>query len=73
MLKKIGRSEFVLNLVGWLAAGYFRLVRATTRFTVERPAAPDAMEQNLPVIVAMWHGQHFMIPFAWPKEARSCV
>lgn len=73
MLKKIGRSEFVLSLVGWLAAGYFRLVRATTRFTVERPVAPDAMEQNLPVIVAMWHGQHFMIPFAWPKDARGCA
>jgi lysophospholipid acyltransferase (LPLAT)-like uncharacterized protein len=49
--------------VGVLAAEYLRLVWATSRFTTE-PADPYQLyDREQPVILAMWHGQHFMMPF----------
>jgi lysophospholipid acyltransferase (LPLAT)-like uncharacterized protein len=49
--------------VGVLAAEYLRLVWKTSRFVME-PADPYRMyETDQPVIIAMWHGQHFLLPF----------
>jgi lysophospholipid acyltransferase (LPLAT)-like uncharacterized protein len=70
MLKSLGRSGPVQNLAGSLASLYLRLVRATNRFVQEPPGFVEAIEGELPVIAAMWHGQHFMIHFAWPRAAR---
>ncbi len=70
LLKQVGRSRIVQEIAGLLLAMYLRLVHATNRFTVEPPDFPDAMEARLPVITAMWHGQHFMIHYAWPRGAR---
>ena len=70
MLKRLGRTRAVQNMVGWLAVAYLRFVRSTTRFAMDPPDFPHAMADRLPVIVAMWHGQHFMIHFAWPANAR---
>ena len=54
--------------LGLLLAGYLTLVRATNRFT-RAPADIDAhIAGRTPVIVAMWHGQHLMMSFAWPKS-----
>ncbi|MDX7953691.1 lysophospholipid acyltransferase family protein [Lichenihabitans sp. Uapishka_5] len=64
------QSRFALEGASWLASGYLRLVRATNRFTLEPPGFPDAVAPDLPAIVAMWHGQHFMIHYAWPPGAR---
>jgi len=73
MLKRLGRSRAIQNAVGLIAVGYLRLVRATTRFVSEPADFPEKMRSNLPVIVAMWHGQHFMIHYAWPKGAPICA
>ena len=43
------------------AACYLRLVWHTNRVIME---PPDIYEQvDMPAIIAMWHGQHFMAPF----------
>lgn len=70
MLKTFGRSRPVQETAGLLASSYLRLVRATTRFVQEPPGFIDAIGPELPVIAAMWHGQHFMIHYAWPERAR---
>jgi lysophospholipid acyltransferase (LPLAT)-like uncharacterized protein len=49
--------------VGVLAAEYLRLVWITSRFAME-PAEPYLLyDKEQPIILAMWHGQHFMMPF----------
>jgi lysophospholipid acyltransferase (LPLAT)-like uncharacterized protein len=65
MLKRLGKSKLAHEALGFLLAAYIRLVRRTNRF--DRPDLEKLVDGKLPVIVAMWHGQHFMIPFARPK------
>jgi lysophospholipid acyltransferase (LPLAT)-like uncharacterized protein len=49
--------------VGVAAAEYLRLVWKTSRFAME-PADPYQLyDAEQPLILAMWHGQHFMMPF----------
>jgi lysophospholipid acyltransferase (LPLAT)-like uncharacterized protein len=49
--------------VGVLAAEYLRVVWKTSRFAME-PADPYQLyDAEQPLILAMWHGQHFMMPF----------
>jgi lysophospholipid acyltransferase (LPLAT)-like uncharacterized protein len=68
MLKRLGRMKFVQETLGFLLAVYIRLVRRTNRFVVEPPDVDGAIAGQTPLIVAMWHGQHFMISFAWPRS-----
>jgi lysophospholipid acyltransferase (LPLAT)-like uncharacterized protein len=68
MLKRLGRMKFVQETLGFLLALYIRLVRRTNRFAVEPPDLDAAIAGQTPLIVAMWHGQHFMISFAWPRS-----
>jgi len=49
--------------MGSLAAEYLRLVWFTSRLTIEPADLYETVEPQQPVIVAMWHGQHFMAPF----------
>jgi len=67
MFKRLARSPFGQEAFGFLLAAYLRLVRRTTRFVAAPPELESAFAGNAPAIVAMWHGQHLMIPFAWPK------
>ncbi|MEM9633908.1 MAG: lysophospholipid acyltransferase family protein [Pseudomonadota bacterium] len=68
MIKRLGRQPWVLSAVGTVLAGYLKLVYFTNRFVIEPSGVHDEREKDLPVIVAMWHGQHFMVPFAKPKH-----
>ena len=68
MLKRLGRTKFVQETLGFLLASYIRLVRRTNRFTTEPVDLDAAIAGQTPLIVAMWHGQHFMISFAWPRS-----
>ena len=63
MLKKLGRTALVQESLGAALAGYLKLVRATNRFTLEPPDLYSRVDENWPAIIAMWHGQHFMVPF----------
>ncbi|MGE3987737.1 lysophospholipid acyltransferase family protein [Pseudorhodoplanes sp.] len=61
--RRLARARWVQKTIGILAAEYLRFVNLTSR-TVTVPG--DIYERagaDLPVIVAMWHGQHFMAPF----------
>ncbi|CTQ52649.1 hypothetical protein LP7551_01169 [Roseibium album] len=68
MIKRLGRQPWVLSFVGTMLAGWLKLVYRTNRFVVKPDGIHDEMESHLPVIVAMWHGQHFMVPFAKPSH-----
>lgn len=70
MFKRLGRMALVQWLIGGLAAGWLALVRATTRFTMEPEGFPELARRDEPMIVAMWHGQHFMVSYAWPRGMR---
>jgi lysophospholipid acyltransferase (LPLAT)-like uncharacterized protein len=73
MLKKVLKSRFVLRAAGQLMAGYLKLVRATNRIIIEPADAETTVYAHAPVIAAMWHGQHFMIPFSRRPQDPSAV
>ena len=62
-LKRLARSHFVQKSVGILAAEYLRFVWLTNRSVLEPADIYERMAPQLPVIIAMWHGQHFLVPF----------
>jgi lysophospholipid acyltransferase (LPLAT)-like uncharacterized protein len=64
LVKRISRSHAVREALGFLVARYLGLVRRTNRFVMEPADAYDRIGPMMPVIAAMWHGQHFMIHFA---------
>ena len=47
---------------------YLGLVRRTNRFLREPVDLEARIAGETPVIVAMWHGQHMMMTYAWPKS-----
>ncbi|HEX2216957.1 MAG TPA: lysophospholipid acyltransferase family protein [Xanthobacteraceae bacterium] len=53
-----------------LAAHYLQLVWKTSRFTIDPPDAYEQVGAELPVIITLWHGQHFMAPFIRRPEHR---
>jgi len=65
--KRLASAPWVQKTMGVAAAEYLRLVWNTSRFTLQPPDIYEAVTQHLPVIVAMWHGQHFLTPFIKPK------
>jgi lysophospholipid acyltransferase (LPLAT)-like uncharacterized protein len=68
MLKRLGRTTFVQEALGFLLAGYIRLVGRTNHFVVEPTDIEAHIAGRAPLIVAMWHGQHFMISIARPPS-----
>lgn len=71
VLKRLSRTRAAQELSGYLIARYLRLVRRTNRFVMEPPDAYDRIGPLMPVIAAMWHGQHFMIHFAKRPQDRA--
>ena len=71
LLKRLSRTRAAQELSGYLIARYLRLVRRTNRFVMEPPDAYDRIGPLMPVIAAMWHGQHFMIHFAKRPQDRA--
>ena len=70
-VKRIIRSRAVQESLGFLVAGYLKLVQRTNRFVMEPADAYDRIGPQMPVIAAMWHGQHFMIHFAKRPQDRA--
>jgi lysophospholipid acyltransferase (LPLAT)-like uncharacterized protein len=68
-MKRITRSRAVQETLGLLVACYLKFVQRTNRFIMEPADAYDRIE--MPVIAAMWHGQHFMIHFAKRPQDRA--
>lgn len=71
LIKRISRSRAFQETVGFLVARYLGMVRRTNSFVMEPPDAYDRIGPMMPVIAAMWHGQHFMIHFAKRPEDRA--
>ena len=69
-LKHITRSRAAQEALGYVVARYLGLVRRTNRFVMEPADAYDRIGP-MPVIAAMWHGQHFMIHFAKRPQDRA--
>lgn len=67
MLKRLGQSHAVRRLAGETLAGYLNFVYATCKVIHEPEDIAGVVYPHLPVIVTMWHGQHFMLPFARPE------
>jgi lysophospholipid acyltransferase (LPLAT)-like uncharacterized protein len=66
-----GLAEEALGLA---LAHYLKLVRILNRFVVEPSELGMSLGVHHPAIVAMWHGQHLMIPFARaPQMKRACA
>lgn len=63
LLRNLGRSRWVQHAVGYTAAEFLRFVWLTNRFTLDPPEVYKNVEPDMPVIIAFWHGQHFMMPF----------
>lgn len=66
MLKRLAKKAWARKAAGNLLADYVRFVEKTSRIIVEPDTYPSWIPPHLPVIVATWHGQHFMIPIARP-------
>ena len=63
LLRNLGRARWVQYAAGFAAAEFLRLVWWTNRFTIDPPDIYKTIEPDMPVIIAFWHGQHFMMPF----------
>ncbi len=67
--KRIGRKRWVQVALGTLAAEYLRFVYKTSSVVIDPPDGYARIDANLPIILAMWHGQHFMGSFMrWPGD-----
>jgi lysophospholipid acyltransferase (LPLAT)-like uncharacterized protein len=55
-----------------IGAEYLRLVWKTSSFVTEPDDIYEQAAQDIPVIIAMWHGQHLLVPFI-RREHRAKV
>jgi lysophospholipid acyltransferase (LPLAT)-like uncharacterized protein len=63
IVRRVTHSRFFRTAIGTAGADYLRLVWATSRVVMDPPDVYELIEPELPIILAMWHGQHFMAPF----------
>jgi lysophospholipid acyltransferase (LPLAT)-like uncharacterized protein len=71
--RRIWRQRWTQRTVALVGSQYLRFV-----FKTNRPVIPPAdlyalAEPDLPVILAMWHGQHFLAPFFRRPSDKSKV
>jgi lysophospholipid acyltransferase (LPLAT)-like uncharacterized protein len=69
LLRNVLRSSWMQRVVGVLAAEYLRLVWLTNKFSFDPLNVYDIVEPAQPVIIAFWHGQHFLTPFIKTKDS----
>src|ERR1700760_3401857 len=72
-LRELTRSQRAQRASGILAAHYLRLVWNTARLTIEPPDIYERIPRRAPIILAFWHGQHFLTPFVKPNNLRAKV
>lgn len=71
--KRLSRARWVQKTIGVVGAEYLRFVWKTTRLILEPPDIYQEAEREVPIIIAMWHGQHFMAPFIRKPHHRAKV
>jgi lysophospholipid acyltransferase (LPLAT)-like uncharacterized protein len=72
-LKRILGAPAIQTAIGVSAASYLRFVYRTSSVTTVPADIYERITGELPVIIAMWHGQHFMMPFVKRPEHRVKV
>ena len=72
-VKHVVGSRPFQKTVGVVAAEYLRLVWKTTRLVIEPEGIYERFDRDAPVIIAMWHGQHFLAPFIRRAHDRGKV
>jgi lysophospholipid acyltransferase (LPLAT)-like uncharacterized protein len=73
VLKRVTASRGFQKALGVTAAEYLRLVWKTSRLVIEPADFYDQIRSQQPIITAMWHGQHFMMPFFKRAEHKGKV
>jgi len=63
LARRLRKQPWVQKAIGVCAAEYLRAVWKTSSFAVEPADLFERYEREQPVIVAFWHGQHFLTPF----------
>jgi hypothetical protein len=71
--KRILAAPWFQKMAGNLVAEYIRLVWKTGRFVLEPENIYERIGAEQPVIAAMWHGQHMLIPFVRRDPLRAKV
>jgi lysophospholipid acyltransferase (LPLAT)-like uncharacterized protein len=73
LLKRLTASKPVQKFIGVTAAQYLRLVWKTTRLTRDPGDCYERAMKDAPIILAFWHGQHFLTPFVRQPNDRAKV
>jgi lysophospholipid acyltransferase (LPLAT)-like uncharacterized protein len=63
-IQRLGLRNPIQSTMSAVAAGYVLMVGGTTRWIVKPLDFQRQLIADLPVIFAMWHGQHFLFPIA---------
>src|SRR5579864_2339748 len=63
VLGRMTRIRWFRKAAAVLVAEYLRLVWKTTRIVFEPPDINERGDAVAPLILGMWHGQHFLTPF----------
>lgn len=71
--KRITTAPWAQKALGVAAAGYLRLVWKTSCFVFEPEDFYERIAPDLPAIVTVWHGQHFLTSFLKREEHRVKV
>jgi lysophospholipid acyltransferase (LPLAT)-like uncharacterized protein len=61
--RRLAQSPAVQKAIGIVVAEFLRLVWWTNRLVLEPADFYETVTPDMPIIVGMWHGQHFMVPF----------
>jgi lysophospholipid acyltransferase (LPLAT)-like uncharacterized protein len=71
--RRLTRSSAGQRAIGTAAAQYLWFVWRTTRSVLEPADIYERIDSELPIIIAMWHGQHFLMPFIKRPQDRGKV
>ena len=66
-------TPWLQKAAGVAVAEYIRLVWNTGRFVIEPENFHERFKAEQPIIAAMWHGQHMLIPFVRRDPLRAKV
>src|ERR1700688_4871835 len=73
LLRHIWRQRWAKVTIGVAAAEYLRFVGMTSRLTLEPANAYERLEADIPIIMAFWHGQHFLGTLARNEKHRGKI
>jgi lysophospholipid acyltransferase (LPLAT)-like uncharacterized protein len=67
-IKAIQSSDFFLSAAALVVTGLMSVIHAFNRDVSPATDFDSRIGEEGPLIVAMWHGRHFMTPFVWPRN-----